>query len=158
MGYIGVGIYTKKHKLKTRHLIIIGAAMGLCSCTSIGNPKVAVVAKSMVGEPFKPGKSKQCAYFAKEVLKKANVPEVAKVNGSAQSFKKIGKPVTKPLLKNGDILLFTGTYNGPNPITHVGFYYDDHVIHRSTSRRPQVLMEPFSGSRLEKHFYQARRL
>lgn len=147
--------FATKKEMKSALLILttILFLSSLVSCQTINrqNP-IAQEAKSRIGSYYKKGLSKQCANFVSDVLSKKGI----NVNYSfAQDFRKVGqKVVEKP--QNGDILLFAGTYNGPNYITHVGIYYDGYVIHRPTFNG-LVIKEPLPN-RLINHLVEIRRL
>lgn len=131
-------------------LTLLTLTTSLIGCSTTHNP-ISINANRAVGTYFRKGKTKQCANFVSDVLKKSGIDYSSPM---AQSFTNFGKPVPYSNLKNGDILLFEGTYNGPNRITHIGFYHDGYLIHRPTFSAP-VRKEPLEN--YKDHFAGARR-
>lgn len=142
----------KKLALLTLLLFLLPLLSVSCQTTTpkIQNP-IAQEAKARVGTYYNKGRHRQCANFVSDVLSKRGFD----VNYSfAQDFKNVGKKVLdKP--QSGDILLFAGTYNGPNYITHVGIYDGGYVIHRPTFSG-LVIKEPLPD-RLIHHLVEIRR-
>ncbi len=130
------------------YLILITSLVG-CS-TSSQNP-ISINANRAVGTYYKPGKTRQCANFVSDVLAKSGINYRSSY---AQAFSNFGVKVPFSNLRNGDIILLQGTYNGPNRITHIGFYQDGYLIHRPTFNSP-VKKEPIGN--YKKHFAEARR-
>jgi len=137
---------TKMKLSVTLTLLILTTTLVGCSTTH----PIAHHAEQRVGSHYKKGKKRQCANFVSDVLREAGHPVQF---AAAKDFKKIGQ---KSPLKDGSIVLFAGTYNGPNYITHVGFYNNGYLIHRPTFNSP-VTKEPFSDY-WKRHFVEARSL
>lgn len=141
----------KKSAILILALILLPLLLVSCQTTTNQTNPISQEAKARVGTYYNKGRSKQCAKFVSDVLSKKGY----NVNYSfAQDFRKIGQKVSSP--KSGDILLFAGTYNGPNYITHVGIYDGGYVIHRPTFNG-LVIKEPLPN-RLINHLVEIRRL
>ena len=112
-----------------RAILIIATSIAFSSCQT--QTPIVKNAETRVGSYYNRGKSRQCANFVSDVLRKSgyNVQ-----HSSAQSFSSFGRKSSS--LKDGSIVLFAGTYNGPNYITHVGFYNNGYLIHRPTKSSP----------------------
>jgi cell wall-associated NlpC family hydrolase len=123
----------------------------LVGCSTGNQNPISINANRAVGTYYKKGKKKQCANFVSDILSKSGINYRSSY---AQDFCRFGKKVSFSELRNGDILLFQGTYNGPNRITHIGFYQDGCLIHRPTFSAP-VQKEPIEN--YKKYFAEARR-
>lgn len=122
----------------------------LVGCSSRQN-LISINANRAVGTYYKKGETRQCANFVSDILAKSGINYRSSY---AQAFSNFGQRVSFSSLRNGDIILLQGTYNGPNRITHIGFYQDGFLIHRPTFYSP-VRKEPIEN--YKKYFAEARR-
>lgn len=109
------------------NLILVGCTSPVGSTT--GN-KVAQEAQKRVGTSYRRGVRRQCANFVGYCMTQAGIkPPAAKA--TAASYRRLGSAVSVPA--RGDLVLFHGTYNGPNYVTHIGIMVDrTHFVHRPT--------------------------
>lgn len=139
----------KMKKLALLTQIIL--TMNLIGCSTHSQNPISKNANQAVGTYYRKGKTRQCANFVSDILAKSGINYRSSY---AQDFSNFGKKVNFSDLRNGDILLFQGTYNGPNRITHIGFYQDGNLIHRPTFSAP-IQKEPIEN--YKKYFAEARR-
>lgn len=131
--------------------ILISLTMSLIGCSTQPQNPISRNANQAVGTYYKKGKTRQCANFVSDILAKSGINYKSSY---AQAFSDFGYKVPFSSLRNGDIILLQGTYNGPNRITHIGFYQDGYLIHRPTFDSP-VRKEPVGNYR--EYFAEARR-
>jgi len=114
--------------------------------------EVLRIAENWVGEDYAPGKTAQCAYFVREVLKSAGLHVGVTANpidgymptseGFANSFfgNDIGTIIQdEKSLQPGDLVSFSNTYGdySEGTITHVGIYMGNGMmVDRPTAAKP----------------------
>lgn len=82
------------------------------------------VAQAQLGKPYVWGAagpdSFDCSGFVSYVFNQSGVASFGRL--TAQGIYNISTPVSRENARPGDIIVFTGTYDSPGPVSHIGIY------------------------------------
>jgi len=116
-------------------------------------------AEKYLGYPYvwggsKPATSFDCSGFVCWVLNNSGVYPMSRT--TAQGIFNQTTPITPSEAKPGDIIFFTGTYDSPGPVSHVGIYVGDNMMIHCASGGVQYAR--MDTKYWKQHFYAFGRL